>query len=158
MPRTLSFAAVNGIYVGPLVHTWFGSLEALVDEGGALAAAPKWQKVVAQTAIDQTVGAVAILSSLYVVVALGDAAAHGALAGPAGAGVDADALAAALGNAVARMQTELPATLQSNWRLWPAANLVNFALVPPPLRVLFANVVSVFWNIYLSGAMHHAAP
>lgn len=39
---------------------------------------------------------------------------------------------------------------QANWKLWPAANLLNFSLVPLKLRVLFANVVSVAWNMYMS--------
>ena len=41
------------------------------------------------------------------------------------------------------MRREMPRTLVANWRLWPAANVINFALVPPPLRVLFANIVSL---------------
>ena len=41
---------------------------------------------------------------------------------------------------------------QANYKLWPLANAINFSLVPLKLRVLFANVVSVFWNMYLSAA------
>lgn len=45
-----------------------------------------------------------------------------------------------------------PPTHQANYKLWPLANAINFSLVPLKLRVLFANVVSVFWNMYLSAA------
>ena len=41
-----------------------------------------------------------------------------------------------------------------NWRIWPLANAINFALVPPPLRVLFSNVISVGWNAFLSSSMN----
>ncbi|GAB5037867.1 pxmp2 4 family protein 2 [Nannochloropsis oceanica] len=40
----------------------------------------------------------------------------------------------------------------ANYKLWPLANLINFSVVPLKFRVLFANVVSVFWNMYLSAA------
>lgn len=34
-------------------------------------------------------------------------------------------------------------TLMANYVLWPAANLVNFAFVPPAQRILYVNVVYV---------------
>lgn len=48
--------------------------------------------------------------------------------------------------------TLAPKPTQANYKLWPLANAINFSLVPLKLRVLFANVVSVFWNMYLSAA------
>ena len=39
-----------------------------------------------------------------------------------------------------------------NWKLWPAANFVNFKFVPVQLQVLFANFVALIWNTYLSWA------
>lgn len=33
--------------------------------------------------------------------------------------------------------------------IWPVANWVNFVYVPENLRVLFSNIISVFWNAYL---------
>lgn len=45
---------------------------------------------------------------------------------------------------------KLPPTLIANWKLWPAAQLVNFSIVPPDYRVLFSNMVGIIWNIYLS--------
>lgn len=40
------------------------------------------------------------------------------------------------------------------WKLWPIANLINFAFVPANLRVLFMNFVGLGWNIYLSAAVN----
>ncbi|KAI5818555.1 hypothetical protein BZA77DRAFT_386160 [Pyronema omphalodes] len=40
--------------------------------------------------------------------------------------------------------------LRANWNVWPAVQLVNFRFVPLEMRVLFANVISVGWNSYLS--------
>jgi hypothetical protein len=37
----------------------------------------------------------------------------------------------------------------ANWKIWPAVTLINFRFVPPAMQVLFANVVSVFWTVYV---------
>lgn len=41
------------------------------------------------------------------------------------------------------IKEKLVPTLMTSYRLWPAAHLVNFALIPPHMRVLYINVVSV---------------
>lgn len=41
-------------------------------------------------------------------------------------------------------------TLLTNWKIWPTATMINFMFVPIQYRVLFANFVGLFWNIYLS--------
>lgn len=45
-------------------------------------------------------------------------------------------------------------TLLVCWKLWPVANLINFAFVPANLRVLFMNFVGLGWNIFLSSAVN----
>lgn len=41
-------------------------------------------------------------------------------------------------------------TMLANWALWPLAHIVNFAFVPPAQRILYCNVVSLFWTTILS--------
>lgn len=41
-------------------------------------------------------------------------------------------------------------TLVTNWAVWPAFQLVNFSLVPLSHRLLAVNLVSIFWNTFLS--------
>lgn len=41
-------------------------------------------------------------------------------------------------------------TLLTNWKIWPAAMVVNFWFMPLKYQVLFANFVGFFWNIILS--------
>jgi len=55
---------------------------------------------------------------------------------------------------VLTLPPSLPPSLppQANYKIWPLANLINFSVVPLKFRVLFANVISVFWNMYLSAA------
>ncbi|KAJ1734605.1 hypothetical protein LPJ61_000987 [Coemansia biformis] len=50
----------------------------------------------------------------------------------------------------ASFREKYPAALAGNYVLWPAAQLVNFSLVPLVYRVPFSSLVSIVWNTYLS--------
>ncbi|KAI0691265.1 hypothetical protein BC835DRAFT_1407297 [Cytidiella melzeri] len=52
--------------------------------------------------------------------------------------------------AQARIEKAYVPTLIRNWAVFVPTQIVNFALVPPHLRVLVVGVVSLFWNTYLS--------
>ena len=41
-------------------------------------------------------------------------------------------------------------------KVWTVAQAVNFQLVPLDYRVLFGNVVALWWNIYLSLVNAHS--
>jgi protein Mpv17 len=55
------------------------------------------------------------------------------------------------------VKDKLYPTLLANWKIWPAAQLINFYLVPVPYRVLWANFVGLFWNVILS-YLSHSSP
>ena len=40
--------------------------------------------------------------------------------------------------------------LFGNWKIWTIPQLFNLSIVPVEYRVLFANMVAFFWNIYLT--------
>jgi len=44
----------------------------------------------------------------------------------------------------------LTATLVANWTYWVPVNLVNYAAVPLEFRVLYNNLASLVWTVYLS--------
>lgn len=45
---------------------------------------------------------------------------------------------------------QLKPALIANWYLWPAAQLVNFTVVPLDQRILYVNAVSIAWTAYIS--------
>eukprot|EP00347_Sterkiella_histriomuscorum_P009534 403340840 len=46
-------------------------------------------------------------------------------------------------------------TMMAHWKVWPAVNYINFLFVPVHYQVLFANLISLFFNSYLS-YMHNS--
>ena len=51
---------------------------------------------------------------------------------------------------VARVQHGVPVAMGAGTAFWVPVNIVNFALVPPSQRVLYANAAGLLWNAYLS--------
>lgn len=120
--RAVQIGAMGCILIGPVLHLWYGFLWRLLPRNDALT-------IVKRLVVDQLLFApVAVASSLSF-------------------------LAAAQGQASdipRRLHEQVPGAVLNNWKLWPAAQAINFSLVPVPHQVLFANAVSVFWNGYLS--------
>jgi Mpv17 / PMP22 family len=101
----------------------------------------KYQRALVQLAVDQTAGSVLINAGFYIFYIL----LTSAIDGPPPLGI---------GSAVqTKLTTEMWPMLKNNWKLWPAANFINFAFVPPHLRLLFSNVVAVGWNSWLSNSV-----
>jgi len=48
------------------------------------------------------------------------------------------------------IRTKMWPTVVAGTLVWMPANVVNFVLVPAPLRVFYVNLVGVGWNSYLS--------
>ncbi|KAJ9061311.1 hypothetical protein DSO57_1021883 [Entomophthora muscae] len=40
--------------------------------------------------------------------------------------------------------------LVTNWKIWPAVQLINFCYIPLFFRLPFTGVMGIFWNTYLS--------
>jgi protein Mpv17 len=121
--RLLRFALFGGVLAGPAGHYWFGALDAAVRTVGMRGAVMK------MTA-DQLLFSPLLLAGFFGVMALMEGK----------------------GQVVARQEVEgkLPGTLLTSWKIWPIINLVNFGLIPAPMRVLFVNGLSVFWISFLS--------
>jgi len=57
-----------------------------------------------------------------------------------------------------KLKTTLPTTLMANWTLFIPFQTLNFSVVPLQHRLLTVNVVSLFWNTYLSLAANRETP
>lgn len=48
-----------------------------------------------------------------------------------------------------KLKRQLLAVLKKAWLLWIPVNLISYGFIPLELRVLFGNIVSIFWTAYL---------
>jgi protein Mpv17 len=52
------------------------------------------------------------------------------------------------------MKTLFPPAYLLEWAIWPAAQALNFYLVPPQMRVLYVSSVLLVWTVILSWIKH----
>ena len=52
--------------------------------------------------------------------------------------------------AVNNVRQRLWPALLTNWKVWPFVQFMNFTFIPVPYHMMIVNVVSVFWNTYMS--------
>jgi hypothetical protein len=48
------------------------------------------------------------------------------------------------------IQAKVLPTIAANYVIWPAAHVMSFKYVPSHHRILYNNVIAIFWNCYLS--------
>jgi len=135
--RIASFALCGGFFVGPFVHFWYAQLfrwgEYLKSLGFAKS---RMKNTLLMVAIDQTIGAGMFFPPYFFVYEFFNSLVRGT---PYDRTVPE-----------VQMNTELWGVLTASWRIFPFANFISFLYVPQELRVLASNVISVFWNAYLS--------
>lgn len=56
------------------------------------------------------------------------------------------------------LQAKLLPTILAGYVLWPLAHLINFKYIPSTQRLLYINVVNLFWTVYLSGMANSSVP
>ncbi|XP_044267064.1 protein Mpv17 [Tribolium madens] len=120
--RTLQFVSVGAFYVGPALTIWYGVLDKYVGKSGKRVALTK-------VALDQICFAPVCLLGFMVTV--------GALQGKT------------VQEVKRAIRETYPDILLANYKLWPAAQTINFYFVPLQYQVLYAQVVALFWNVYL---------
>lgn len=121
--RLCTYAALIGTPIG---HYWFSFLDKFIFPGSM----GHPVTAVVKTLLDQAIMAPAGIGLFFVAMSVLE-------------GAD-------LRSAWASCKEKFRPTLMANYALWPAANLVNFAFVPPAQRILYCNVVYVFWASFLS--------
>jgi protein Mpv17 len=122
LKRTGRMALYGGFVFGPVATTWFNLLARKIVIPGR----PRLETL-ARVGCDQ-----------------------GAFA-PVMIGVFLSSMATMEGaSAKERLEKNWWTALRTNWMIWPFVQFINFTYLPLQYRVLFANIISIGWNSYLS--------
>eukprot|EP00193_Tetraselmis_chui_P012852 CAMPEP_0177795858 /NCGR_PEP_ID=MMETSP0491_2-20121128/26466_1 /TAXON_ID=63592 /ORGANISM="Tetraselmis chuii, Strain PLY429" /LENGTH=221 /DNA_ID=CAMNT_0019318735 /DNA_START=340 /DNA_END=1005 /DNA_ORIENTATION=- len=124
--RLFKFTAIGLLLVGPTLHFWYLSLSRIVTLQGTAGAALR-------LALDQLAFAPTFIVAFFSTLCCFE--------------LNPAKIAPML------RQEWWPAVI-TNWQLWVPFQFLNFRLVPQNLQVLFANMVALVWNTYLSFASH----
>jgi len=122
--RVGTMALFGGMYLGPVLHCWYSLVLARCFPAAG------FLTVLKKTLLDQTFFATFCSCSFFIGLTLLNGG--------------------SLEQGQAKVRRYLWPTLIANWSIWPAVQVVNFALIPVPYQVLVVNFVAVFWNAYLS--------
>lgn len=126
--RLAIFSFLGVALVGPILHSWYGVLSRVFTAPGARSA----------------FGSLGLDQFLFA---------------PAFCGLFLTSLLTLEGNVKevpAKLKQDWAGVVLMNWKIWIPAQLFNFWVVPPNLRVLCANITALVWNTYLSFVGHIA--
>lgn len=121
--RALTFGAVGGLWVGPLLTKWFYVMDRAVP-GTSL------RPVAIKLVVDQLIQGPLMIGSMFVLCALSN-------------GANGEQI-------VNKLRAELYHTWVSSVYVWAPVQVAQQAFVPIQYRVTVANFVSYFWDTYLS--------
>ncbi|KAG2433863.1 hypothetical protein HXX76_008217 [Chlamydomonas incerta] len=123
--RTARLCTETSLVGTPLAHWWFNLLDAriLPDDPHCPAA------VLSKMLLDQLLFAPLGLALFFVVIKLLEGRPH---------------------DISRSLRTSYVKSLLGGYLLWPAAGLLNFALLPNEYRLLFNNCVNIIWTCFLS--------
>lgn len=122
--RILQVAVTGFVWSGPITHIWYAILEKIVQIQEPILG------LIARIFLDAIIFSPVTVSGYFTVRSI--------LEGTGFKG------------SKEKLETRLVSTVIGAWKFWPAANIINFGLVPLQLRVLYVNVLSLFWTGYLS--------
>lgn len=122
--RTARFGLFNLILFMPSLHFYTAKLLPRLFVVRSLASLLK------KLAFDQTIGCSAFVVLFYVGMSAFE-----------GKGLEAG---------IKNVKEKYWRTMKTGWMIWPAANLLNYGLIPIHFQVLFTNIVAFGWNAYLS--------
>lgn len=132
--RTFRFFVMGGLWVGPVTHYWYTTLSTRLVPGSAT-----WGRTVQRLLLDQFAFAPIFAPSFMGLLWLLE-------------GKDSIQLI------LNRLYVVSPELIVSGWKLWIPTMGVNFSIVPIKYQVLFSNVVSLVWNVYLSYVSSLSSP
>jgi len=133
-PRSIQLGLYGLFVAGPLTHAWYQVLERIAGGGNSLKTA------LTKAAMDQSMAAPLFTGIFFAVNSL--------------MAQIAESRTVSLVQVHNTLARNWWSTLLVNWTFWPAMMLVGMKYVPLNLRVLYGNVLGVFWGAYLSHTLH----
>ena len=121
--RLVRFFMYGLVLSGPSGHFWHLALDQVVKVGGT-------SGVLMKVALDQLAFAPVATALFFVFMKLAEGY--------------------TVADTKEYLKANLGKTMESSYKLWPLANLLNFAFIPCQHRVVFTSAVSVFWVSFLS--------
>lgn len=127
LARVARLGAYGVLLDGPVGHIWYKWLDGTVDKTFEN---PKGTAAVAiKTSADQLIWAPVMTAVFFAFLKL---------------------LEGTPELIVPTLQTKVIPTVAANYVIWPAAHVISFKYVPSHQRILYNNVIAIFWNAYLS--------
>ncbi|XP_068154448.1 mpv17-like protein [Drosophila tropicalis] len=123
--RTARFSALGMVVIGPALKKWYGTLDGFVSKDQS-----HLKRGVKKMLMDQLLFAPPFSLAITFLV-------------PFINGEKTDKI-------VERIKSDYFDILQKNYMLWPAAQVINFSFVPTQYQVIYAQLVAILWNCYLS--------
>lgn len=124
--RSVSIATWAFFFMGPVLHMWYGALDRLIVSGKLIP--------VRKMLVDQTLFA-PFFNGMFLVGV-------GMLEG------------SKIQEVSERVQTKLWPSMKANWLLWPAAQMINFTIIPKTFQIIYVNGVALIWNVILTYISH----
>jgi Mpv17 / PMP22 family len=163
--RVAAFLLAGALFVGPYLHLWYSKLDAIVSP------LPRHSvRTISKMLLDQSIGVSIFFPMYFTAYELASSLMHARckclyfheLLAPS----QSNRLFADLPlsrdcsccerkvpiwtNVANKCRLDMWSIVLMNWRIWPLANVLNFGLVPIQLQVLFNQILSFFWCIYIS--------
>lgn len=126
--RSLAMGAYGFAFLAPISHNWFRLLEKIFPKRQTKLG--QFGNLVGKVVLDQTTISPFFIGCFFVY--------RGLLAGKNSDDIKKN------------LQDNYINIYKSSLKLWPAAQMVNFYLVPLHFRLLYINCVSLVWNTYLA--------
>ncbi|XP_055377410.1 mpv17-like protein isoform X2 [Condylostylus longicornis] len=128
--RTLQFCAVGLFGVGPCLRAWYGILDRVF-----LKEVVYWKLAIKKVCVDQLIFAPMFIGLFTITISIIQ-------------GLNNNEIRK-------RFENEYIDIVLTNYKVWPAAQLVNFAFIPLNYQVLFVQFIAILWNTYLSTKLKH---
>lgn len=123
--RTLKYGSLGLLFVGPVLKYWYGLLDRKISTKQNLL-----QRTVKKMLVDQSVMAPSINLTITALVGLINEERRDVIK--------------------ERIKVQYPDIMKNNYMIWPAVQMINFSLVPLKYQVVFAQLVAVVWNCFVS--------